>query len=114
MVDQRAGLSKKDQGAARDREGDQFHIDAPVISRTDCRYMGSPGWSSTGKFMRVLEYHVPKLAKSEVSVELGVEESLSNLSIEQLQAILAEEDGKARALLGLPDRAAIEIPPDVR
>jgi hypothetical protein len=41
IVDQRAGLSKKDQGAARDREGDQFHIDTPVTSRPDRRDMGA-------------------------------------------------------------------------
>jgi hypothetical protein len=34
IVDQRAGLPKEDQRAARDREGDQFHIDTPVRSRT--------------------------------------------------------------------------------
>jgi hypothetical protein len=33
IVDQRAGLPKKDQRAARDREGDQFHVDTPVKSR---------------------------------------------------------------------------------
>jgi hypothetical protein len=41
IVDQRAGLSKKDQRAARDREGDQFHIDTPVTSRTDRGDMGA-------------------------------------------------------------------------
>jgi hypothetical protein len=39
IVDQRAGLSNKDQGAARDREGDQFHIDTPFYVSD-----GQPGY----------------------------------------------------------------------
>jgi hypothetical protein len=40
-VDQRAGLSNKDQRAARDRECDQFHGVTPVMSRTDWGDMGT-------------------------------------------------------------------------
>ena len=41
VVDQRAGLSNKDQRAARDRECDQFHGVTPVMSRTDWGDMGT-------------------------------------------------------------------------
>ena len=48
IVDQRAGLPKEDQRAARDREGDQFHIDTPVRSRTTPK-VGAAGAKINGE-----------------------------------------------------------------
>jgi len=64
IVDQRAGLSDKDQSAARDREGDQFHVDTPVISRTNGE-MGAP----RAKFNR--RFGNPQAVRNAVYVTSG-------------------------------------------
>jgi hypothetical protein len=57
-------------------------------------------------FVRLLEYHVPKLARSEIEVRPRVHRPLAELSIQELQALIAEEDAKTGALTAAPQSVA--------
>lgn len=68
-------------------------------------------------FVRVLEYHVPKLARSEVAVHAvhaKAPRRLSDLSIEELEAIGngTVDDAQYRAMLGLPAPVVTDVESD--
>ena len=67
-------------------------------------------------FVRLLEYHVPKLARSEIAVQAVPARALrrmSDLSIAELDAIAAGtvDEAQYRAMLSLPAPVVIDAEP---